>query len=135
VPAGVDTGQTLRFQGEGEAGKRGADAGDLYVTLIVKDDPVFLRKADNLFTLMPISFSQATMGDEVDIVTLEGKKVSLKVPQGTESGKVVRISGKGVPHFSGWGKGDLYVEFVVKTPKKLNKKQKELLKELKKQGL
>jgi len=135
IPAGVDTGQTLRFQGEGEAGKRGDESGDLYVVVVVQDHPVFLRKADDLFTMMPISFSQATMGDEVDIVTLEGKKVSLKIPQGTESGKVVRISGKGIPHFSGWGRGDMYVEFRVKTPKKLTKKQKQLLKDLAKEGL
>lgn len=135
IPAGVDTGQTLRFQGEGEAGKRGAESGDLYITIVVADDPVFLRKADDLFTMMPISFSQAAIGDEVDIVTLEGKKVSLKVPAGTESGKVVRISGKGIPHFSGWGRGDLYVEFKVKTPKRLTKRQKQLLKELAKEGL
>ncbi|NQU82657.1 MAG: molecular chaperone DnaJ [Parcubacteria group bacterium] len=137
LPAGVDTGQTLRFQGEGEAGKRGAESGDLYITIVVKDDPIFLRKADDLFTMMPISFSQATLGDEVDVSTLGGKKVTLKVPQGTESGKVVRIGGKGIPHFSGWGTGDLFVEFQVKTPniKKLNKKQKELLKQLKKEGL
>lgn len=135
IPAGVDTGQTLRVSGAGEAGKRGGQPGDLYAKIFVKDHPLFLRKGDDLYTLVPITFSQAALGDEVDIETLEGKKVSLKVLQGTESGKVVRLSGKGIPHFSGWGGGDLYVEFIVRTPKKLNRRQKELLKQLRQQGL
>lgn len=135
IPAGVDTGQVLRFQGAGEAGKRGAVHGDLYARVIVKEHPLFLRKADDIFTLVPVTFSQVSLGGEIDIKTLDDKNISLKIPQGTESGKVIRLSGKGIPHFSGYGKGNLYIEFIVKTPRKLNKKQKDLLKQLQKEGL
>lgn len=135
IPAGVDTGQVLRFAEAGEAGKRAARHGDLYARVIVKEHPLFLRKGDDIFTLVPITFSQASLGGEIDIKTLDDKNISLKIPQGTESGKVIRLSGKGIPHFSGYGKGNLYIEFLVKTPKKITKKQKQLLKDLAKEGL
>lgn len=135
IPVGVDTNQIIKVDGKGEAGRKGGKAGDLYVRIFVKKHPVFERKGDDLYVSLPISFSQAALGDEVEAPTLEGKKILLKVPEGTESGKVLRISGKGVPHFSGLGRGNLYVELVLKTPKKLTKKQKELLEELKKEGI
>lgn len=131
IPPGVDTNQVIKVEGKGEAGRKGGQPGDLYIHLFVKKHPVFERKGDNLFLTMPISFSQAALGDEVEITTLSGKQIMLKVPSGTESGKVVRISGKGIPRFSNYGQGSLYVEFIVKTPKKLSKKQKELLEKLK----
>ena len=84
---------------------------------------------------MEITFSQAALGDEVEIETLEKTNLLLDVPAGTESGKVLRISGKGIPHFGGYGKGNMYVELKVKTPKKLTREQKELLKKLKEEGL
>jgi len=135
IPAGVDTNQLIKLEGKGEAGRKAGKPGDLYVRIFVKKHPVFQREGDNLYTSIPISFSQAALGSEVEFITLEGKKLSLKVPSGTESGKVVRISGQGIPHFSSYGKGHLYVEFIVKTPKKLSKKQKELLEKLKSEGL
>jgi molecular chaperone DnaJ len=135
IPAGVDTNQVIKVEGKGEAGRRGGKAGNLYVRIIVKPHPVFKRKGDDLYTSVPISFSQAALGDEVEILTLEGKNILLKVPAGTESGKVLRISEKGIPHFSGYSRGNLYVELVVKTPKKLTKKQKELLERLKEEGI
>ena len=135
IPAGVDTNQVIKVEGKGEAGRRGGKPGDLYCRIFVKSHPVFKRKGDDLYLKTPISFSQAALGEEVEIKTLEGKKVLLKVPPGTESGKILRISDKGIPHFSGYGKGDMYVELIVKTPKKLTKKQKELLEALKKEGL
>jgi molecular chaperone DnaJ len=135
IPAGVDTGQVIKVEGKGEAGRKGGRPGDLYCRIFIKAHPVFKRKGDDLYLKTPISFSQATLGDEVEIATLEQKKVLLKVSPGTESGKVLRISNKGIPHFSGYGKGDMYVELVVKTPKKLTKKQKELLEELKAEGI
>ena len=107
----------------------------MYVRIFVKPHPVFQRKGDDLFVNTPISFSQAALGNEIEVSLLEGTKVLLKVPEGTESGKVLRISGKGIPHFSGYGRGDLYVTLVIKTPKRLTKKQKELLEELKQEGL
>ncbi|RLC35007.1 MAG: molecular chaperone DnaJ [Candidatus Nealsonbacteria bacterium] len=135
IPAGVDTNQVIKVEGKGDAGKRGGRPGDLYIRIFVKKHPVFRRKGDDLFLSLPISFSQAALGDEVEVPTLGGQKLLLKVPSGTESGKVLRISGKGIPHFSGWGRGNLYVELQVKTPKKLSKKQKELLEKLREEGL
>jgi molecular chaperone DnaJ len=135
IPPGVDLNQVLKIEGKGEAGKRGGRPGDLYVRILVKKHPIFKRKGDDLYISLPITFSQAVLGEEIEIPTLEGKKILLKVPSGSESGKILRISGKGIPHFSGWGRGNLYVELIVKVPKKLNKKQKELLKKLKDEGL
>lgn len=135
IPAGVDNNQIIKILGKGEAGKRGGKAGDLYIRVFVKKHPQFERKGDDLYIEVPISFSQATLGDEIEIPTLEGKKILLKVPPGTDSGKILRISGKGIPHFSGYGRGNLYVKLIVKTPKKITKKQKELLEKLKEEGL
>jgi len=135
IPAGVDTNQVLKVKGNGEAGKRGGVAGDLYLRLVVKEHSLFQRKGDDLYSDVSISFPQAALGDEIEIPTLEGKKILLKVPEGTESGKVFRISKKGIPHFGGFGRGDLYVELIIKTPKRLSRKQKELLEKLKEEGI
>jgi molecular chaperone DnaJ len=135
IPAGVDSNQIIKIPGKGDAGRRGGKPGDLYLRVFVKEHPVFERKGDDLYVSIPISFSQAALGDEVEIETLEGKKILLKIPAGTESGKILRISGKGIPHFSGQGRGNLYVKLIVKTPKKLTKKQRELLEKLKEEGI
>lgn len=135
IPAGVDSNQVIKIAGKGEAGKKGGNPGDLYVRILVKEHPVFKRRGDDLFAFQEISFSQATLGDEAEIPTLEGTKILLKISSGSESGKILRISGKGIPRFSGYGRGNLYVELIVKTPKRLTKTQKELLKKLKEQGL
>ena len=135
IPAGVDTNQIIKVEGKGEAGKRGGRPGGLYVQIFVKPHPTFKRKGDDLYLQVPISFSQAALGDKIEISTLEGKEISLKIPQGTESGKILRISGKGIPHFSGRGRGNLYMELIIKTPKKLTKKQKELLEKLRREGM
>ena len=135
IPAGVDSNQVIKIAGKGEAGRKGGKPGDLYVRIFVKRHPLFKRKGDDLYITRIISFSQAALGGEIEISTLEEKNILLKVPPGTESGKVLRISGKGIPRFSGFGRGNLYVELIVKTPKKLTKKQKELLEKLRKEGL
>jgi len=135
IPAGVDTNQVIKVEGKGEAGRKGGRRGDLYIRIFVKNHPVFKRKGDDLYLKVPISLTQAALGDEIEVATLGGSKILLKVPSGTESGKVLRISGKGIPHFSGYGKGNMYVDLNVKFPKKLNKKQKELLEKLKEEGL
>jgi molecular chaperone DnaJ len=135
IPPGVDNNQIIKIPGKGDAGRRGGKAGDLYVRVFVKKHPIFERKGDDLYISVPISFSQAALGDEVEIKTLEGKEILLKVPAGTESGKILRISGKGIPHFSSSGRGNLYVKLIIKTPKKLTKKQRELLERLKEEGL
>ena len=135
IPAGVDSGQVIKIPGKGEAGKRGGKPGALYVRIFVKKHKIFDRQGDDLFISQQISFSQAALGDEIEIPTLEGRKLLLKVPAGSESGKILRVSGKGIPHFSGYGRGNLYVELIIKMPKKLTKKQKELLKKLKEEGI
>jgi len=135
IPAGVDTNQELKIVGKGDAGRRGGKPGDLYVRILVKKHPVFERKGDDLYVTAPISFSQAALGDEIEVPTLEGKKILLKVPEGTESGKILRVSGKGIPHFSGYGRGNLYVKLIIKTPKHLTKKQKELMEQLRKENM
>lgn len=135
IPAGVDANQIIKVEGKGEAGKRAGKPGDLYVRIFIKPHSVFKRKGDDLYIQVPISLTQAALGDEIEVSTLEGSKIFLKVSQATESGKILRISGKGIPHFIGHGKGDMYVELIVKTPKKLTKKQKELLEKLKEEGI
>jgi len=135
IPAGVDTNQVIKIEGKGEAGKKGGKSGDLYVRIFVKSHHIFQRKGDDLYISFPISFSQAALGNEIEVPTLEGGSLLLKVPQGVESGKVLRISGKGTPHFSSYGRGNMYVELLINTPKKLTKTQKELLERLKAEGL
>jgi len=135
IPAGVDSGQTIKFPGRGEAGRRGRKAGDLYIRIFVRPHSLFKRKGDDLYFSLPISLSQAALGDEIEIPTLEGNNILLKIPSGIESGKIFRISKKGIPHFSGFGRGNLYVKLEVKVPQRLTKKQKELLEKLKEEGL
>ena len=135
IPAGIDNNQALEVPDRGDAGKMAGKAGDLYVRVFVKDHPAFKRKGDDLYSSQEIAYSQALMGDEIEVPTLEGKDILLKVPAGTESGKVLRVSGKGIPNFGGYNRGNLYVQLIIKTPKKLSRKQKQLLEELKKEGL
>lgn len=135
IPAGIDTNQVIKVAGKGDAGRKKGKAGDLYIRFLVKKHPVFRRKGDDLYTSVKISISQAALGGKIDVPLLEGSYAELKVPSGTESGKVLRISGKGTAKFSGRGRGDLYVELIVDIPNKLNRKQKELLEELGKEGL
>ena len=128
VPPGVDNGSRLRLAGEGEAGTRGGSAGDLYVYIHVKPHRVFKREGDDLICEMPISFAQAALGDEFDVPTLDGK-VTLKIPEGTQTGTIFRMKGKGVPHINGYGQGDQHVRVKIATPTKLTDRQKEIMKE------
>jgi len=127
IPAGVDTGSRLRMAGEGEAGRNGGPRGDLYVSLEVQDDEIFERDGNDLHCQVPISFTQAILGAEVKVPTLEGEK-DLKIPAGTQSGTPFRMRGQGIPDVRGYQKGDLIVTIQVETPTKLTKEQKELLK-------
>ncbi len=129
VPAGVEQDTRIRYGGEGEAGKFGGPAGDLYVVLNVKAHKFFERDGDDLHCVLPISFPQASLGTEVDIQTLEGLE-SIKVPEGTQSGREFKLRGKGVPHLNERGKGDLIVEVRVETPSKMTRQQKELMRQL-----
>jgi molecular chaperone DnaJ len=135
IPQGVDNNQIIKVKGKGDAGKRGGAYGDLYIRIFVKPHSIFQRKGDNLYLKQTITFSQAVLGDKIDIRTLDGKEISMKVPSGVESGKILKISGKGVPHFNGFGRGDLFVQLIDNVPQKLNKKQKELLDQLRDSGL
>ncbi len=135
IPAGVDSNQVIKVAGRGEAGRKGGKAGDLYLRIFVREHPVFTRKGDDLYASLTITFSQAALGDEIEVPTLEGTKILLKVPAGVEPGKVFRITGRGTPRFSGYGRGNLYVKLILKTPVRLTKRQKGLLEELRKEGL
>ncbi len=135
IPAGIDTNQVIKIEVRGDAGKKGGKAGDLYIKIFVKRHSVFTRKEDDLYVSEYIGYSQAVLGDEIEIPTLEGTKILLKVPQSTESGRILRISSKGIPHFGGYGRGNLYVELQINTPKKITREQKELLNKLREKGL
>src|SRR3989338_8485432 len=135
IPAGVDTHQILKFEGKGDAGKRRGKNGDLYARISVKPHEKFARRGDDLYAKVPISITQAVLGDEIEVPTLEGTSVLLQVLPGTESGRVVKIQGKGIPHFQGLGRGNLQYELEIHIPKKLSRQQKELLEKLKKEGL
>ena len=128
VPPGVDTGDRIRLTGEGEAGEQGGPPGDLYVEISVLKHPIFTREDSNLFCEVPISFATAVLGGELEVPTLSGK-VTLKVPEETQSGKTFRLRGKGVKPVRGGAVGDLFCRVVVETPVKLTGKQKALLKE------
>ena len=127
IPAGVDTGSQLKITGEGEAGPRGGPSGNLYVVIEVEPHPIFDRHGDDLLCEVPITFTTAALGGSVQVPTLDGK-VSLKIPAGTQSGKIFRLRGKGIPNLHGYGQGDLHVRIIVETPQKLTKEQRELLK-------
>src|SRR2546427_5693628 len=129
IPAGVEDGTRIRFTGLGEGGLYGGPPGDLYVVLHVKEHPFFEREGNDLHCVIPVSFTQAALGAEIPVPTLEGE-YTLKVPEGAQSGTTLRIRGKGVPVLNGRGKGDLFVEVRVQTPSKLSKRQRELLQEL-----
>ena len=135
IPAGIDSNQVIRVDGKGEAGRKGGKAGNLFIRVFVKNHPSFERRGDDLFSRKEITFAQAALGDELEIKILEGTNILLEIPAGTESGRVLRISGKGIPHFGGFGKGNLFIELKIKTPQKLTKEQKKLLEKLKEQGL
>jgi molecular chaperone DnaJ len=129
VPAGVEDGTRIRYQGEGDSGRFGGPSGDLYVVLSVEEHHLFEREGNDLHCAIFISFAQAALGAEIEIDTLEGKS-ALKIPEGTQSGKEFRLRSKGVPHLNDRGRGDLVVQAIVQTPKKLNKAQRELLQQL-----
>lgn len=130
VPAGVEDGTRIRYQEQGDAGVNGGPAGDLYIVLKVKPHPFFEREDKDLHCSVPVSFTQAALGAEIMVPTLEGGEHKLKVPEGTQSGTVFRVRGKGIPALQSSGKGDMYVHVRVQTPAKLSKRQRELLTEL-----
>ena len=126
IPPGVDSGDRIRLSGEGEAGAHGAPAGDLYVNVIVRDHDIFTRDGSDLYCEVPVSFTAAALGREVEIPTLDGK-VKLRIPPETQSGRLFRLRGKGVRSVRSAARGDLLCRVALETPVNLSKKQKELL--------
>ncbi|RUO59415.1 molecular chaperone DnaJ [Pseudidiomarina insulisalsae] len=129
IPAGVDTGDRIRLNGEGEAGEMGAPAGDLYVQVHVREHPIFKRDGNNLYCEVPLSFTHAALGGEIQVPTLEGK-VKLKIPAETQTGKLFRLRGKGVRSVRTGATGDLICKVVIETPVNLSDDQKDLLRQL-----
>ena len=129
IPAGVETGTRIRLGGEGEAGMRGGPTGDLYIFIEVKDHALFQREANNLFCRVPVSMSEAALGGDIEVPTIDGGKSRVKIPEGSQSGRQMRLRAKGMPALRGGGHGDMFIELAVETPVNLSARQKELLRE------
>lgn len=130
IPPGVDSGTRIRLAGKGEAGPFGAPAGDLYIFIHVRRHSVFEREGTTLLTRVPISFTTAALGGEIEIPGLDGRRHEIEIPAGIQSGKQLRKRGAGMPVLQGRGQGDLVIEIMVETPTKLTARQKEILREL-----
>ena len=129
IPAGIDNGEALRMPANGEAGEKGAPAGDLYIRVSIKSDKRFSREGIDIVSRKEIKFSQAILGDKIEIETVDGV-VKLKIPEGTQSGTVFKMKGRGVTKLNGRGRGDHLVKVVILTPRNLDKKQKKILQDL-----
>lgn len=130
IPPGVDTGTRIRLAGKGEAGPFGAPPGDLYIFIHIRRHAVFERDGTNLVTRVPIAFTTAALGGEIEIPGLDGTRIGIDIPAGIQSGKQLRKRGCGMPVLQGRGRGDLVIEIMVETPTRLSSRQKELLREL-----
>ena len=128
IPAGIEDEQMIKLSGEGEPGIKGGPRGDLYLIVNVRPHKFFIRQGNDVYCEIPISFAQAALGDEVEVQTLDGK-VKYKIQEGTQSGTVFKLRGKGIPYLRSSSRGDQLVRVIVETPKDLNKKQRELLRE------
>ncbi|MEP2944952.1 MAG: molecular chaperone DnaJ [Lentilitoribacter sp.] len=129
IPAGIEDGTRIRVAGEGEAGQRGGPTGDLYIFLSVRPHEFFQREGADLYCMVPISMTKAALGGKFEVTTLDGSKSRVTVPEGTQSGKELRMRGKGMPVMRSSQKGDLYIRIAVETPQHLSRRQKELLEE------
>ena len=129
VPSGIDHGQRLKLTGEGDGGVHGGPSGDLYILIQVRDHDFFEREGQNVHCTVPISFSQAALGAEIEVPTLSGR-VSFQIPAGTQAGEKMRLKGKGIARLGGYGKGDQILSIDVETPRKLNSEQEELFRRL-----
>ena len=126
IPAGIDDGQMIKLSGQGEVGEKGGPRGDLYIVVNVQKHEIFTREGYDVYIEMPIRFTQAALGDKLEVPTLDGK-VSYNLPEGTQTGTVFRLREKGIPKLRSNSRGDQYVKVIIDTPKKLNDEQKELL--------
>ena len=129
IPAGVETGTRIRLAGEGEAGMRGGPSGDLYIFIEVKEHDLFERDGPNLFCRVPVSMSTAALGGNIEVPTIDGGRGRVSIPAGSQSGRQMRLRGKGMPPLRGGGVGDMIIELAVETPVNLTARQKELLRE------
>ncbi|SNT24554.1 molecular chaperone DnaJ [Tropicimonas sediminicola] len=129
IPAGVETGTRIRLAGEGDAGTRGGPSGDLYIFIEVTEHDLFKRDAHHLFCQVPVSVASAALGGEIEVPTIDGGRSRVKVPAGSQTGKQMRLRGKGMPALRGGATGDMFIELLVETPVNLTSRQKELLRE------
>jgi curved DNA-binding protein len=134
IPPGISTGKRLKVKGKGQAVPRG-EPGDLYVRVQVLDHPIFKREGDDLIVDRTVKLTDAVLGGEVEVPTLEGKTLRVKIPPGTQGNTKMRLRGHGVPHLGGGGRGDAYVRVLVETPTQLTDSQRKLIEELKREGL
>ncbi len=134
IPPGVEDGTRIRLAGEGEAGQRGGPTGDLYIFLSIKPHEFFQRDGADIFCRVPIAMTTAALGGNVDVPTVEGNRVRMPVPSGTENGKQFRLKGKGMPVLRSKVHGDMYIQVEVETPKNLSRKQRELLEEFERES-
>lgn len=129
IPAGVETGTRIRLAGEGEAGLRGGPAGDLYIFLEVREHPIFLRDGADLHCRVPVSMATAALGGDIEVPTIDGGRARVRIPEGSQAGRQMRLRGKGMPQLRGREVGDMLIELAVETPVNLTARQKELLRE------
>jgi len=134
IPAGVETGTRIRLAGEGEAGMRGGPTGDLYIFIEVTEHKIFQRDGINLFCHVPVSMVDAALGGDIEVPTIDGGRSRVKIPEGSQSGRQMRLRGKGMPALRSGGPGDMFIELAVETPVKLTTRQKELLREFDKES-
>ncbi|MDK3017900.1 molecular chaperone DnaJ [Pseudodonghicola flavimaris] len=134
IPAGVETGTRIRLAGEGEAGMRGGPAGDLYIFVEVAPHKLFERDGVNLYCRVPVSMSKAALGGAIEVPTIDGGRSRVQIPGGSQSGRQMRLRGKGMPALRGGGTGDMFIELAVETPVNLTSRQKELLREFEELG-
>jgi molecular chaperone DnaJ len=134
IPAGVDDGTRIRMTGEGEAGGPGAVPGDLYVHVAVRPHAIFQRDGNNIFCRVPLRMSQAALGADIDVPSIDGSKSRVKIPAGTQTGEQLRLRGKGFSVLRSNQRGDMFIQVVVETPQHLTKKQRELLEDFEKEA-
>ncbi len=129
IPAGVETGTRIRLSGEGEAGLRGGPSGDLYIFIEVSEHSLFQRDSESLYCRVPVSMASAALGGDIEVPTIDGGRSRVKIPAGSQSGRQMRLRGKGMPMLRGGGTGDMFIELAVETPVNLTTRQKEILRE------
>ena len=134
IPAGVEDGTRIRLSGEGEAGLRGAPPGDLYVHVAVRPHEIFQRDGANIFCRVPLRMTQASLGGEIDVPTIDGSASRVKIPAGTQSGDQFRLRNKGFSVLRSTQRGDMYIQVAVETPQNLTKRQRELLEEFERES-